>query len=839
MEVIQLPLVAELTLLGFVVDTVSTAEGARRKFRFPGYHDLVLVDGEGCRDGSAVAIAQDLRGLESEHRLALAGSGEGAKGGPTGKRAATVQALVTVVCGLCSTPELRSSLSAAPAAPQIASGYGQRPAEETLLAFDMVLRYPLRIHTDSLMATFCSREGDVAPAVQAPDHPELLREVMRVAGHRFPLALQQKIRAQLPATEQFSLATAEAAALQSRIRSLEGEVAAAKSAAAQAEMETDVANTNARRLRDEVNDAVERRIEAEAILEGMSSELSEARRVRAAAAVEFEEFRRGVAARARADAHSSVEAAATKLSEAAARAQGSPKRGRKHSPKSKRKGSPRKSPAAVPETCVDALVAAAASEAAQAADEHAKSMRFLCDELDRSRAQQSEMHTRVAQLESECGVLRLRFLRLKQFVVQSGLPDVPSSGGPEPGSTLQFPRRGSELEPSPSLGTTGRRLSVSAHGDDDDGSRRQALREARMHRHAIRRQSISVVDRSHVSRDKVRLTRSAMLLRLEAAEANAMALADAASTAAEVGRSLGRDGVGREIKQERARLHKDIIDGEARVAQALSVLPSKLAARTAEELTAMPEVSRAILMSADHSGFIDGVLSPLQAYEGQCAKERGRLVRDLSVALHNVTSDPRRFVALAHSEEARSAVAAAVLQLNSRLDLVLERWVAAAAFSHEKSVESLLCRLKETVRAIDACVVPLQGERYFSRHKAPAETQTEAAFTIVDAEGIAATVDSDVRGWLAQDAGEYAKAAAVAASMGFLTANRSVSPMPRGNSMIGSRSASNVGSPQQISGFPGAAAFKAFEVAQDDSRTPSPAPPAPTIAFNAFGGEEV
>jgi hypothetical protein len=773
-EPVRLPLIAELTQLQFVAEVVRSAASARKKFRYPGFHDFILVDSRGCPDGSAILIAQDIRGLEIEHKLTSA------KAAHRGDSRWTVPIVTDrcIIIGLCDTADERYKLASAPAAAAAGSPntYSHGPVvDPDLLAFDLVLRYPLTLHLDFLMTTFSSGEAPPtrAPAT-APTHADLVRELNRVAKHRIPPQLRDKLLEQLPKQDAVEQASTEASILHARAKTAEAETLAAKAATSEAERETDAANRHAQQLRTERDDAVEARAVAEMRLQAVEEELARVVAENNQLKHEFRGYREGIAS----SVSHEVEVALAHVKTlqlnftAATAATFSPRR--KPSPRKKRGAST--SVLQVPQVAV--APAQLVADAAAKAVDFAVEMKHLADETHRLRDQLHRTTSSSHAVHAENAVLRLRYARLKQYLTQTGIGG--SRGrlpGIDTGSFVMSPSN-QAIKPTgsptphayPAPHFTGGQSSLTPHRPDADTHRRQTLRDARLQRQVVRRASAAAFDPSKFV-EKTRHVHATNALRrmLRAAEAATMAAWDELSAITSHDALMRHEGVGDALRHDRSELEHVARELDRETSAMFAVPISQLTRRAGSEVAELAEVSQRILTSAEHAAFLNTAFGGIARVLERETILRVKALADLAVSVNGVTDDASRFVATPMDQEAVALVTATVQQLRSRQCYVIAKWTAGAAKRHRAAAQDFADAVRASVRAVESVLVPLSTAKFFASHTSDAEAQTEPSVTAADVDVIGALVDAELAAALTEPDG-IATAATLAISLGPLGA---------------------------------------------------------------------
>lgn len=752
-----LPVIAELARLQMVSSTARSAAEARRMFRYPGYHDVIFIDFRGAKDGSVIAVAQDLRRLASEHAGALAVA---KKTIHLGRHTTAFPDQPCVIIALCDTAEQRQKLLEVPAVPPL-SGRAHRGMPLTP-AFDTVLRYPLSVHSDFLASTFCSLEGPPARADAPPSHIDIVREMSRIADHRLPAELREALLRSAGGSEIASTANESHAGVRTRL--LEADLASAQAAATEAELETDAANRHAQVLRDERDAAVERCAVAEKESEGLRAEVDlltvECTRLRA----EMDVLKKHVASHRQ---PTSPLVAATPTT--APNASFTPVKPQARRPSQQRRGSsPSRRPPSSPTRHRRTSPVNAAGEAAdgQAADtaamasDFASKIQFFVDELERTRDKLYSLTRGHHKVCAELAVSRLRFARVLQFVARLALISHEANDGNDGSasplvSTPLFGRgRSASMDLSAqtpfasgaTLQPPGRNAPPAA-ADPDDGanSRRSALREARLQRHAMRRLSLSNIDPGRqVSRERHQQRVASLREMVRRGEVTAMAAADSASQQRENSRLLSCAGAGASVLIERNRAGFE----EGQIDEALTSLRRRSAADhaaySASELEGLPDACQQVVQSGDHRLFVDAAFGPWLEYAWDGQRQRKRLVAALKELLLGVTALPSRFIAPNASPAEATAVTAAVHQLQDRLTFAIGQWCTQAARQQLEAAQRSLGILKTTCRGVEALLVPLIASRRFAQHQAQAETQTDIVLDLAEIDVITGDVDKEV-----------------------------------------------------------------------------------------------
>lgn len=427
-------LVAELTRIHCVVETASDMVSVVNKFRYPRYHDLIVID-RMVGDTAGVAIAQELRSIELHEQYqnrALEAAKTGAT--PSARRgrkqqqeqsaqeqAAVRRAMATgeplprsIVFGLCDTGEQRGPMAQAPSLnPHRADGGSSSTVPLPLdtvyrFAFDAVLRYPTSMHMNFIEEHFTTREPTTKLA-DPPTHAEVLRAVSSIAQGRYSSVALAQMRRQ----DEAAAALADPGYLANKLKSAEQDLRAAQDALREAEAETDVALESAQALRQELDSALDARAAAEADVTRLSLALKKRDAELATVDAEFKTYRDSIAdmlAREREVIHADrAELEAERAAFDEAKAAKKARRGRSRSKSPKKGKTLNSSPVADPQ-----LSAAAIADRKQNA--LVTTLTFQTEELQRLRRDLFDAQSALHQSRSEQQLLEVKLHRTRQHL---------------------------------------------------------------------------------------------------------------------------------------------------------------------------------------------------------------------------------------------------------------------------------------------------------------------------------------------------------------------------------------------------------------------------------------
>jgi hypothetical protein len=805
------PLLAELTQLGIVVELASTAVMARQKYKYPGYHACIIVDHRGASDGTAISIAQDLRALAADHEAAL---GARQRNEQVSAFHVPVTHNRTILIGFCDTAEQRQKL--ATASTNAALSAVQSLLDAALLArepplFDLVLKYPLSVHLDFLSNTFISDEGLPTKAIKAPKPAELLRELNHVAGKRLTARHQQRLHEMIVTHASSEGAPPlSAAQLVSELASAKHDLTLARASVTEAEKETDVANAHARALRDERDESVERRVAAEAKLSALEFELSQYRAENTRLLAELHAFTSTVAERVKADADAALQA----VRDFVFPGEPLPSSPKRSSPKRKPSPKRRRSPPASAAVQVD--TDAVAYRVSQLTRDFALDLKFFSDELVRCRDLLHRSDSAKHRLEAENETHKLRFTRLQQYLLRTHLSakeltsrrddedafNVPAPQSPSAASFPSWVASGSAFSPTPLAGNRNAGLLARGFGfagdHDEDHSKRQTLKDARLLRSVNRRASLSTVDPAlFVPKDRHRRIVASLRGLLSRIEANAMKLAEAGSVSSRT-TLLFDTAAADEREFVRRSLHTTHRRLETEVAEKLQPHASELFRLDDDALSAMPEPTRRVVTSDEHKALLDNIFDPLNEFVRRDAHDRRQEVYDLAMSIAAVVDDSVH-LQLTRRTENSNAVAAALKQVADRVSFVLQDWLVAASKQASVTTDEYLASEKASARALEKFVVPIQASAFFRSHVADASVQTEECLLVAQVDEICRKVDAELRA-CASDNDHAATLGNLAASLATLTEFR---PHPPAPALTTAESFASIGNRRNTSHFLG------------------------------------